>query len=141
MPRTVVPSRPAKYFDGEQAQAGDTTAEKLVKYVPGETLAFFVPVAAALGTTHNGVLIAAMVAGAVGSVGYLWLNARKLKKSEQPLLHYYPLSIVAFIAWAIGTTPSVMKLVGIDDVAAGVVLACAVFLVPLADGILNELQV
>jgi beta-phosphoglucomutase-like phosphatase (HAD superfamily) len=140
MPRTVVPPKEAKYLDAGATQ-GDSVPEKLVKYIPGEALAFFVPVAAALGTKHNSVLVAAVVVGGIGTVGYLWVVARKLDATSRPLPHFYVLAVIAFAAWALATTASVQKLVGVDDTSAGVGLLFAVFLIPLTDSVCNELKI
>jgi hypothetical protein len=148
MPRTVVPRQPAR-APGPQPSAretaqepsvvGDSLPEKLVKYVPAETLAFFVPLAAAIGTENRAVLIAVVVIAAVGTVGYLWWAARALPPEQRPLVHFYVLAVIAFACWAIATAPNLAQLLGIDTLIAGVILACAVFLIPLADNILSAL--
>jgi hypothetical protein len=74
MPRTVVPPQPAA-AGGAAGGAEDGLPEKLVKYVPAETLAFFVPVCAAVGTGHKGWLIAIIVVAAIGTLAYLWQAA------------------------------------------------------------------
>ncbi len=137
MPRTVVPPRPVDQRAAE-SPAGDQLPEKLVKYIPGETLAFFVPIAAALGTERDGWLVAVLIIAAIGTVAYLWNSANSLPPDERPLPHFYGLAVVALACWAIGTAPNVASLISVDDVVAGVILALAVFLIPLADGILNR---
>ena len=139
MTRTVVPPSSSRRRRGQGAEPGDGLPEKLVKYVPAETLAFFVPTAAALGTDHDGALIAAILIGAAGTVGYLWLAARGEPPAKRPLPHFYALSVIAFACWALGTGPSVMQLVGVDPTVAGVILGFGVFVIPLVDGILSEL--
>ena len=137
MPRTVVPPRPAaKRAVGEPG--ADQLPEKLVKYIPGETLAFFVPMAAALGEDRKAWLAAVLFVAALGTVGYLWNAASSAQANERPLPHFYVLAVVAFAGWAIGTSPNVANLISVDDVVAGVILALTVFLVPLADGVLNR---
>jgi hypothetical protein len=136
----VVPPSPATTRRAGGGQDGDALPEKLVKYVPAETLAFFVPVAAALGTSRDGWLVAAIVVAALGTVGYLWQNAQQLKPTQRPLGHFYVLAVVAFCAWAVGTSGSVADLLGADDIVGSVLLGFAVFLIPLADGVLNTLQ-
>jgi hypothetical protein len=138
MPRTVVPPKPASKRAADAPAGGDQLPEKLVKYIPGETLAFFVPVAAALGSDRKGWLVAVTIVAAIGTVAYLWNSASSTPATERPLPHFYVLAVIAFAAWAIGTSPNIADLISVDDVVAGVILALAVFLVPLADGILNR---
>lgn len=137
MPRTVVP--PVRLRgEGQTAEGGDSFPERLVKYVPAETLAFFVPAAALLGSDHRPWLIVALVVGAIGTVGYL-LQAAPEDPDSRPRVHYYVLACLAFLGWAVGTTPAVADLVHLDQVGAAFVLAVAVFLIPLADEMLNRL--
>lgn len=139
MPRTVVPS----LKDPATARGplgGDDPATKLVKYVPAETLAFFIPAAAVIGADQTALLVLALAAGAVGTFGYLWLQAqRESDPAKRPLTHYYPLAVVAFGIWAIATSSNVASMLGLDGVAAGILLMVGVFLIPLADGVLTTL--
>jgi hypothetical protein len=138
MPRTVVP--PVRFRgpgDGKPV-GGDSLPERLAKYVPAETLAFFVPIAAVLGTDRKPWLIAAVVVGVLGTAGYLWVAQRRTEDDEQPLPHFYVLACVAFLCWAVGTNAGVASLIGLDKVEAGVVLAVGVFLIPLSDEFLNR---
>ncbi|HEU5109715.1 MAG TPA: hypothetical protein VFT95_14330 [Micromonosporaceae bacterium] len=141
MPRTVVP--PVHFRGGRRGRGepagGDSLPERLVKYVPAETLAFFVPIAAVLGADRRGWLITVLVVGVAGTVGYLWLAARKANDDEKPLPHFYVLACLAFLCWAIGTSAGVADLVNLDQVEAGVVLGLAVFIIPLGDDVLNRL--
>jgi len=71
--RTVVPPPALRAGgDGLGAHAGDNLPEKLVKYVPAEALAFFVPAAAGLGSDRKIWLIVIFVVGLAGTIGYLW---------------------------------------------------------------------
>jgi hypothetical protein len=139
MPRTVVPPIRWRGSGAPPSTGGDGFPERLVKYVPAETLAFFVPLAAVLDPDHKPWLITVLAAGAVGTVGYLWLAGRLAGPDERPLPHFYVLSCVAFLCWAVGTSGGVAALVGLDRVEAGVLLGLAVFLVPLLDDVLNRL--
>jgi hypothetical protein len=144
MPRTVVPPMRGRVIRGEDEQGpgadqGDSLPEKLVKYVPAETLAFFIPVSAAVGDDRDVLLLVATAIAAIGTAAYLWLNAQKLEDRQKPLPHFYVLAVLAFLAWAIGTATNLAKLLGMDDVVAGIVLLAGIFLIPLADGVLNQL--
>jgi hypothetical protein len=123
----------------QPAVAGDGLPEKLVKYVPAETLAFFVPLAAAAGTDREGFLIALLVIGIIGTVAYLWYAARALPAGQRPLIHFYVLAPLAFLCWAIATAPNVAELIGIDSLIAATILTGAVFLIPITDSIVTWL--
>lgn len=146
MARTVIPPQVAVEaqpmgFDEEPRRelpvVGDSLPEKLVKYVPAETLAFFIPFAAAIGSERQGLLIAVVAIAAIGNLGYLWWNGRNLPPERQPLPHFFLLATIAFLCWAVATAPSVASLLGIDALVAAVILGGAVFLIPLADQFLN----
>ncbi len=143
MPRTIVPPRPAPSAGGPGGQirleGGDDLSTKLVKYVPAESIAFFVPAAASLGTSRSALLFAVVAVGAIGTVGWLWYKGNPLKDYERPLPHFYFLSVIAFLIWALATAPNLAALVHLDTVATGVLLMFGVFLIPLADGILTRL--
>jgi hypothetical protein len=136
MARTVVPP---VFVRGGGAQGGDGLPEKFVKYVPAETLAFFVPTAAALGTNRDGWLIAAIIVGALGTVGYLWTAAQREDEDKRPLPYFYFLAVIAYLCWALGTSGSVADLVHADRTVAGVILGAGVFLIPLADSVALEI--
>jgi hypothetical protein len=109
-----------------------------VKYVPAETLAFFVPIAAGIGSRRNGLLVGVVAAGLVGTIGYLWLAAQRASADQRPLPHFYVLAGLAFLCWALGTSTNVSSLVGMDQTEGGTILGLAVFLIPLLDEILNR---
>src|SRR4051812_1815235 len=99
MPRTVVPPPDVRGGGGLGAQAGDGLPEKLVKYVPAETLAFFVPAAAGLGSDRDTWLIVVFVVGLAGTLGYLWNRGQEEQPDKRPLTHFYVLSGIAFCCW------------------------------------------
>ena len=114
----------------------DDYAGKLVKFVPAEVLAFFAPMAAAV-QSRKGLLIAATIVAFLATPAYLWYGAQKLPPQQQPLRHFYPLSAIAFLAWALGTS-SLGSLIGLDSIATSFMLGTSVFLIPLADGLLEK---
>src|SRR5688572_12273335 len=62
---------PAGAGDGDASKRrADGYREKLVKYVPAEVIAFFVPITAALGTDDEGLVIACLIAGAIGALAF-----------------------------------------------------------------------
>jgi hypothetical protein len=146
MARTVVPpqvSVEARALDDLGAEelpvVGDGLPERLVKYVPAETLAFFVPFAAAIEPDRYVLLIAVVVVAALGNIGYLWWNGHNLPREQRPLPHFFVMATIAFLCWAIATAPNVSAMLGIDALIAAVILGSAVFLVPLADQVITTL--
>ena len=123
MPRTIVPPPLAPAAGGPggriRLDGGDDLSTKLVKYVPAETLAFFVPAAGRLGTSRSALLFAAVAAGAIGTVGWLWYKGSSLPAEKRPLPHYYVLSVIAFLIWALVTAPNLAVLVHLDTVVTG----------------------
>jgi hypothetical protein len=122
----------------EEAAARDDYTGKLVKYVPAEVLAFFAPMAAAV-EGRNSLLIAAMIIGFLATPAYLWYGAQKLPPEQKPLVHLYPLSAVAFVAWALGTS-SIGSLIGLDSIVTSFILGTSVFLIPLVDGLVERVR-
>ncbi len=110
--------------------------ERLVKYIPGETLAFFVPFAVLIGSGNPFLLWVLVVACVVGTPLYLWSNSRSLAAAKKPLPHYYVLSVVAFIVWALGVAPSFATLIGASDLGVTVTMGVTVFLLPKVDDVL-----
>lgn len=142
MPRTVVPAASGRRTRGptdrQGGGQGDDLPTRLVKYVPAETLAFYVPAAAAIGATNDLLLVVVVAVGAVGTAGWLWYQASSLAAEERPLVHFYVLAVIAFLVWALATAPSLASLLRLDTVTTGIILAIGVFLIPLADGILER---
>ncbi len=121
----------------EKATKPDDYTGKLVKYVPAEVLAFFAPMAAAVEGRRD-LLIAAMVAALLATPAYLWLGAKRLPPEQKPLVHMYPLSAIAFLAWALGTS-SLGSLFGLDSITKAFTLGISVFLIPLIDGLIEQM--
>lgn len=138
MPRTVVYPRAAKRAaaaGGAQSKP-DELSEKLLKYIPGEVLAFFVPVYALVPKEPKWGLWAVLVVGAVGGVGYLFAQA---DKAAPPRFYFYLLSIVAFLAWTLGTSTVGTDLGALPDWISHAAIPAAVFLVPMIDEVLTRL--
>lgn len=121
----------------------DGYAGKLVKYIPGEVIAFFTPISALIGAagssnssaagSNTGWLIAVTVVGALAAPAYVFVGAAA---SVRP--YTYVLSTVAFVAWAFGVSPPLDAAAGLSAVAVGVSLGCAVFLIPLIDQVVTK---
>ncbi len=143
MPRTIVPPTVAPSAGGPGGKVrldqGEDLSTKLIKYVPAEAIAFFVPAAAGLGTSRGALLVTTVAVGAAGTLGWLWYNGNSLPPDKRPLPHYYVLSVIAFLIWALATAPNLATLVNLDTTVTGLLLMFGVFLIPLADGILTKI--
>ena len=131
MPRVpVYPNR-----DPAAGDSGDGYLEKLAKYIPGEVLAFYVPILAIAGVKSDKTALFLVTAvGIVGTVVWLIANARSSSPAGQaPPVWFYVLAAVAFVAWAIGTTPELASALGLTNVLASIVLPIAVFIIPGID--------
>ncbi|HEX8751847.1 MAG TPA: hypothetical protein VF731_00375 [Solirubrobacterales bacterium] len=142
----------------------DRYATKLVKYIPAEVLAAFIPlVALAAKIEGNGSpwIWATIGMGAIAVVGYFRWQAtdglegqlraihgrgsddewpeEKLQdelKKRQPHSYFYFLALVAFAAWALATAAPVRQAAGLQAAEAEYVVAAVTFLLPLADATL-----
>ncbi|MEO6196102.1 MAG: hypothetical protein ABIS20_24035 [Thermoanaerobaculia bacterium] len=119
----------------------DSYADKLVKYIPAEVIGFFIP-AYALATQVSGHWAQWLVLGlcALGTVGYLMIKA---PKDAPPRWYFYILALLSFLAWAIGTSDALTNLLqtGNDEntkLVGKLILAAAVFLIPLIDSLLTR---
>lgn len=135
MSRTVVPR--SEQVRGSGGDVGEPLPEKLVKYVPAEVLAFFIPATAAIGNGREGLLWAAILLAAAGTPAYFYVHAQSLSTQKRPRWFFYVLAVISLLAWAVGTSAHTANLLGLDDVAAGFVLTAAVFIVPLVDSLLD----
>lgn len=115
----------------EEIHPGDPYVDRLTKFIPAEIIAFFAPLAA-LVAGRTSLLIAAGVIGLLATPAYLWITARKLEEQQKPRLHFYFLSSIAFIAWALATS-ELGKIFGLDAIATSFMLGVTVFLIPLLD--------
>lgn len=117
----------------------DSYTERLAKYVPGETLAFFVPLAAFIGSGQPVWLWVILAVGVVGTPLYLWANTRSDQTKRLP--HYFVLVTIAFVIWAFGVDPDYAKMVGLPPMVVTVVMGIAVFLLPGIDTLLAALNI
>lgn len=130
LPRSTTASASAA-----QLLSADGMAEKIVKYVPAEVLAFYAPAYALI--PEGDLLLRRIVLGAglMGTVVYL-LAARP--KSAGPPAYFYVLAAIAFLAWAIGVSDVGVQLLGLSSAASKVLFAVGVFLIPGIDEALTR---
>jgi hypothetical protein len=152
MPRTIVYRRSGRSTDatddlgrfsgpiytpmeGDQGGGKSSTDDyqtRLVKYIPGESLAFYGPLSSIIAENAVALIVATGI-GVIGTVLYLRQSSRHLKDPERPLPHYYVLSGIAFLVWALCINAPLATLLGISSLWKNVILACTVFLFPLID--------
>jgi hypothetical protein len=123
-------------FRGQQATETppDSYSDRLVRFVPAEVLAFFVP-AAANWSDDETALIVILITGLLATPLYLWVRGR----DNQPVTWwFYILATIAFFAWAAGTSGATSELLGMSERAGTLALALAAFLIPLLDEVLDK---
>ena len=126
-------------YAGAAAPEADGYAERLVKYIPGETIAFFLPFASITAIT-DGQLIAALVVAEILTL--LWTINRNEKlpsDMHRPKLLVILWSLIAFPAWALGTSAEVQSLLDWPALTCTLILAGTAALVPLVDDRLTKL--
>lgn len=135
----------------------DRYAAKLVKYIPAEVLAAFIPLVALADTISSGsrdVWIWLTIGiGAFAVFGYArWHAADVIPKQVAaskgvtvqdvdedevqrmtPNWYVYVLSLVAFGAWALATAGPVRRVVGLTGAESEYIVAAVTFLLPLLD--------
>ena len=150
--------------DPAAPQYHDRYAVKLVKYIPGEVLAAFIPLVALADKIRSPGHVWVWVTIAVGAVCVVGYNRwqatdmllRQLKsvhdangpdpwpaakirlvyKQLQPAWFFYVLALVAFAAWALATAEPVRVAVGLSPAEAEYIVATVTFCLPLADATL-----
>src|SRR5260221_2301874 len=140
--RTVVYPHKSKVMgEAEGAEAvtvtnpGDSYTDKLAKYLPGEVIAFFAPLAAFVSGDQN-LLIAIAAAGLVGTFIYLFNSAKNAEPAKKPRPYFYVLACISFAVWAIATS-QLATMIGLTAKASSVMLGITVFLVPGIDMLLS----
>lgn len=131
MQRTAVYPRAGRAL----GQPVDEWGDKLVKYVPAEVLAFYIPAWALVETATPLGQWLVFAISLVGTVAYLMARA---DRADPPRPYFYVLAALAFIAWAIGTTTSGSVLLHLPQWSAQITVLAAVFLIPLIDEIVTK---
>lgn len=125
------------YAPLEGDQSGNSSSKddyqtRLVKYIPGESLAFYGPLSSMVAESAAAISVTTGI-GLIGTILYLRQSTRHLKDPDKPLPHYYVLSGIAFLVWALCINSPLATLLGISSIWKNVILACTVFLFPLID--------
>ncbi|WP_455377297.1 hypothetical protein [Petrachloros mirabilis] len=136
MIRTIVyPKAPEdKDYDG--------IPEKLVKYIPAETVAFFVAVYPLFADKPDQDVVlkpyqvGVLILGIVGTLLYFYARSDKTKP---PRLYFYLFVIVAFLGWAIGSSTVGEDLFKLPTVFKSAAIPTVVFIIPILDEALTSL--
>jgi hypothetical protein len=116
----------------------DDYQQRLLKYIPAETIAFFVPISAAVGDKSRSGLVVITLVAIAGNVLYSFIGKAPGGKT---LPHYYVLSIIAFLVWALATDQSLADLIGLNKLWTSIILGCTVFILPGLDALLARWNV
>lgn len=121
----------------------DNFADKLVKYIPAEAIAFYTPmyayvrtnVTATDGAVTKGPLVFVLLVTILGLLGYVYARHRSDNKTGAKITewYYYPLAVLAFLCWAAGTSSVAQDLTPLAGWWDKVILLAGVFLIPLLD--------
>jgi hypothetical protein len=130
MPRTIV-------YSNTRGRPGDDYPTKLVKYVPAEVVSFFL-VTTSLFSDREPILIVTLIACLAGTPLYLYLASLRVEPLNRPRLYSYVLALIAFAAWAVGTSTAVDDLFRIDKALGQFLLLLTVFLIPGIDTLLHN---
>ena len=129
------------------AAAADKYADKLLKYIPAEVIAFYTPIYAYVksnvGDPADPAVLAplplafVLIISIVGVLGYLVV--RRDPKTP-PRWYFYALAAVAFVAWAIGTSTVGQDVFGFPEWWDKLILLVGIFLIPLIDELIPALK-
>lgn len=134
MPRTIVypPLRKSDtyaHMDADDSTTPDDYGKRLLKYVPAEVIGFYL-LASAFPDSDALQMLFLFVA-AIATPAYLWYVA---PDDHPPLAYSYVLATLAFLAWALGTSPNAAGLLNLGKGIGPAIMLVGAFLVPLVDG-------
>jgi hypothetical protein len=127
---------PAPTAPAATPEKPDSYSEKLLKYIPAEVIAFFLPAYALVQdpSKPKAYKWLALGFGLVGTLGYLKARA---DQENPPRWYFYILSAFSFMIWAVGTTQA-RELFGLEDDISKFFVLVGVFLIPLIDELLTK---
>lgn len=114
----------------------DNYADKLVKYVPAEVLAFALP-AAAVNAGNDTWLKAIIGIGVATTPLYHFAASRTAPPQLKPKPAFYALSAVAFVPWILGASLAVAQMTGWGQGAVTTILLLSLLIIPLLDQLLD----
>lgn len=125
-----------------QTDAPDGYLDRLIKFIPAETITLFTAIAVyAAGRETQVMLWVALLITFVATPVYLFVAAIPLPANQKPRLWMYPLALLAFVVWAIFTNDSVRQVpdIDVDEGWATFLLVTSVLLIPAVDQALGAL--
>lgn len=128
---------PAPGSAGTSAPSDDFSS-KVLKYVPGEVVAFYVPITALAGANDHTILGVALAAGLIATPLYQLISARKISAERRARWWAYVLGMVAFAAWALATSSATAALFDLSQKLTGVILAVAALFIPALDALFTR---
>ena len=126
---------------GDLQEASDGYAARLVKYIPGEALVVFLPLSSVPGI-KNGQLMLVTGGALLGAV--VWAinrNARLEVALRQRWWLVGIYTVIAFGAWALGTSPNLDDLVGVAALTATIIMAIGAVVLPGVDELIAHAMV
>ena len=119
--------------EGLEPAAVDSYLDRLGKHVPGEALSVFLLVTG-LSDVSTAMTAVALVVVALGAVLY-----RRNRDAQLPTrlrakgVIYDVFTVVAFLAWAVGTSPQTQDILNVGRSDGVAVMALVAFLLPALD--------
>ena len=132
MRRTVRSGSSARLI--RAGDGGDSYLNKLVKYVPVEGLAPFIPIATLAGDNDARLWITFGVTLVVG-LALIIAQAR----DENPRLWYWPFVVIAFFAWSVGASEEFRELLEASDTFGAWLLGLTAVALPALDSALETI--
>lgn len=111
-------------------ETDDSYLNRLVKYVPVEGLAPFIPVAAMAGDKDMQLWITFL---ATLLVGVVLIAAQTKNQTPRPRLWFWPFVVIAFVAWSVGASEEFRGLLEVSSESGGWFLALVAVVLPALD--------
>lgn len=122
----------------EVAPSPDGYLSRIIKYIPGETLALVLPASLIPGLDDWHLWLIA-IAGLIGTPLWLRFTARRqLPPHQQPHLRFYAIALLAYCPWIFASSTPVRDVIGIDQELTAVLLFLAAYFLPLLDDQLDD---
>jgi hypothetical protein len=128
-------------YAGAAAPEADGYAERLIKYIPGETIAFFLPFASITGISDGQLIAALAVAEILTLYWALDRNAKLRGDLRRPKVLVALWSLIAFPAWALGTSATTQHLLSWPALTCTLILAGTASLIPAFDELIAKVIV
>ena len=115
----------------------DSYLNKLVKYVPVEGLAPFLPLATVVAN-EDALLVVTFVVALL--LGLLLIAVQVKEAAEKPRAWFWPFVVIAFIAWSVGASQEFREMLGVSQAIGGWLLGLTAAALPAFDSGLEKLR-